>query len=499
MGAAVCCVSEAVSIHGSLRTPYLYDGCTSDRRLQVMSLKNQGMCWYELDRRAFLRWLGWGGGTACLAACGTSATPTGKGQKVTVTFWTPGGGGDFCAGLDAIARDFEQHHPSIAIAETQCGTGDQEFNEVLLARIAAGNPPDAVVLWTSPAALAARGSLLPLDALMQQAQYAPAENWPPAVLESCRFAGKTYGLPVTAGSCGLWYNRDMFEHKGIPAGREDFPKSWDELRRLSKEFTVWKGDTLEVAGFMPWHAVEDLATWSASNGSQLYDAAHRKYTIDAEPNVAMMEYAVDWLNQEYKGDFAKVTRSGNWEGYEIEGRQPAFIDQRQAMVLTYSWNMSLKIFAQSAYAWNIARLPLGPGGTKIVAGYWPNWLALPRGARHVEQAFAWLDYMSGVGVQAWFRNVPDLPANLKVPRDLLPTALVDGKGKAFAQDIMTFFRDQLDIATPMWDSPVQDFATDQLRRALEQIMHKVATPRNALAEAQRACQSALDKVLQASS
>src|SRR2546430_11504860 len=95
---------------------------------------------------------------------------------------------------------------------------------------------------------------------------------------------------------------------------------------------------------MPWHAVEDLATWSALNGSQLYDAAHRKYTIDAEPNVAMMEYALDWLNQEYKGDFAKVIRSGNWEGYEVEGRQPAFIDQRQAMFLTYSWNMGLKIF-----------------------------------------------------------------------------------------------------------------------------------------------------------
>ena len=192
-------------------------------------------------------------------------------------------------------------HPNIAIAETQCGTGDQEFNEVLLARIAAGNPPDAAVLWTSPSALAARGSLLPLDALMQQAQYAQAENWPSAVLASCRFAGKTYGLPVTAGSCGLWYNRDMFEHKGIPASRDDFPKSWDELRRLSKEFTVWKGDTLEVAGFIPWHAVEDLATWSALNGSQLYDAAHRKYTIDAEPNVAMMEYALDLVKRGIQG------------------------------------------------------------------------------------------------------------------------------------------------------------------------------------------------------
>jgi hypothetical protein len=46
---------------------------------------------------------------------------------------------------------------------------------------------------------------------------------------------------------------------------------------------------------------------------------------------------------------------------------------------------------------------------------------------------------------------------------------------------------------------VQDFATDQLRRALEQIMHKVVTPKNALIETQKACQRALDKVLQAGS
>ena len=59
---------------------------------------------------------------------------------------------------------------------------------------------------------------------------------------------------------------------------------------------------------------------------------------------------------------------------------------------------------------------------------------------------------------------------------------------------MTFFHDQLDMATPMWDSPVQDFATDQIRRALEQIMHKTATPKHALAEAQKSCQGALEKV-----
>ena len=169
------------------------------------------------------------------------------------------------------------------------------------------------------------------------------------------------------------------------------------------------------------------------------------------------------------------------------------------MVLTYSWNMGLKIHTQSAYTWDMARFPVGPGGSKTVAGYWPNWMVIPKGSRHGEQAFAWLNYMGGTGVRAWFHHFPDLPANLKVPRDLLPTALIDGKGKTFAQDIMNFFRDQLDIATPMWDSPVQDYAMDQIKRALEHIMYKVTTPKNALTEAQKSCQGALEKVLKASS
>ena len=448
----------------------------------------------SLDRRAFLGLVGFAAGTALLAACGA---PSNGGDKVMLTFWTPGGGGDFCARLDAIAADFHDHYPSLSVGPTQCGAGEQEFTEVLLARVAAGNPPDAALLWTSPAALGARGSLLPLDELMRRAQYAQAENWPAAVLASCRFEGKTYGLPITAGSCALCYNRDLFEQRGIPSGRNDFPKTWDELRRLSREFTVWKEDRLEIAGFIPWHVAEELPVWSALNGSHLYDAVNRRYTIDAEPNIAMMAYAVDWLNEEYQGDFAKVNRSGNWEGYELEGRRPAFMDQRQAVVLAYSWNMGEPAHAQSAFRWDVARLPVGPGGRKTVAGYWPNWLVIPKGARHVAQAFTWLDYLSGVGVKAWVSHFPDLPTNRKVPPEILPTALIEGKGQAFARDIMTFFRGQLDLATSMWDSPVQDFATDQIKRALEQIMYKVMRPRDALAEAQKACQRALEKVLKA--
>jgi ABC-type glycerol-3-phosphate transport system substrate-binding protein len=145
--------------------------------------------------------------------------------------------------------------------------------------------------------------------------------------------------------------------------------------------------------------------------------------------------------------------------------------------------------------WNVASFPVGPGGSQTTSGYWPNWLVVPKGSRNPEEAFNYLDYMSAEGIKVWFSNIPDLPTNKNVPTDLYPKLTADKRGVEFAQEMTDFFRGQLDIATPMWNSPIQDFANDQVGRALEQIYTKTATVSDALAEAQEACQTELDNLL----
>ena len=82
-------------------------------------------------------------------------------------------------------------------------------------------------------------------------------------------------------------DQELLESKGIPSDRASFPKTWADLRALSKEFTQWDGDTLVSMGILPKPAdAVEFAIVSASNGGQLYDAANQRYTIDAEPNVA---------------------------------------------------------------------------------------------------------------------------------------------------------------------------------------------------------------------
>jgi hypothetical protein len=90
--------------------------------------------------------------------------------------------------------------------------------------------------------------------------------------------------------------------------------------------------------------------------------------------------------------------------------------------------------------------------------------------------------------------VPDLPTNRQVP-DLVPEIVVEKRGEEFAKDIVSFFRGQLDVATPMWDSPVQNFAIDQLLQAMERIFNKQAAPQEVLAETQQVCQAELERVI----
>ena len=467
-----------------------------------------------VNRRDFLKIAGLTGGASVLAACATKAEPTQEQvveevaaqpeEKIELSFWTPGGSDVYCQGFGTIAANYMAENPNIVLTETQCNPTGENYTEVLLANIAAGSPPDATIVWNSPVSYAVRGALVPLDESMSVSKYSQVDAWPEGVLASCIYDGKVYGLPVAAGTYGLFYNEEMFEKFGFSSKRDDFPKTWDELRRLSKEFTKWNGDLLETSGFIPWGSPGDwygmaveFPIWAHTNGSKVFDSTEMKYSINSEQNIEMMHYALDWWDEMYNGDLVAVQTSANWGGYaDGEGRPPAFQENRYAIHNNGFWLCSDMYAAEFKFErWNVGRYPVGPSGSETASGYWPNWLVIPKGSAHIKEAFDYLDYMSAIGIQTWFDNIPDLPTNANVPDTLVPSLVAEHRGEEFAKEITDFFRSQLEISIPMWNSPVEDFYLDQLSRALEQIIAKAATPEDALGEAQRACQDELDKVL----
>ncbi len=471
-----------------------------------------------LSRRRFLQLMGMGGAAVVLGACGgseevaqttaaagtiptTAGATTAAPAPVSLDFWLPGGSDPFCQGFRTVADAFAASGSGITVEDVLCGVADDEdFNERLLANLAAGTPPDAVVIWSPPVVMASLGALEPLDALMAASKNSKVENWPEGVLASCRWDGQIFGLPATASSYAIFYNEEMLEGKGIPSGRDAFPKTWDELKALSAEFVQWDGDTLVSAGMIPPYDAVEAAIWSATNGGVLYDAESRQVRLNSEENIEMLDFGLQWLNEQYKGDWVAMDASGNYlgGGYVDElGRPPAFQSGHHLAMVGGFWVAADMYSVELAgwERWNVAGFPVGPSGTSTASGFWPNWCAIPRGASNPEASFEWLDYLVVEGMSTWFSQVPDIPTNRLAPDDLFPQSVADQRGDEFATDITRFFTAQLDVAAPMWTCPVQDFMHDQLYTAISAVMLKDATPKEALDAAQEATQAELDSLL----
>ncbi len=469
-----------------------------------------------VSRRRFLQLMGMGGAAVVWSACGgseevaqttaaagtspTTAAPT-TAAPVSLDFWLPGGSDPFCQGFRTVADAFAASGSGVTVEEVLCGVADDEdFNERLLANLAAGTPPDAVVIWSPPVVMASLGALEPLDDLMAASKNSKVENWPEGVLASCRWDGQIYGLPATASSYAIFYNEELLESKGIPSGRDDFPKTWDDLKALSAEFVRWDGDTLVSAGMIPPYDAVEAAIWSATNGGVLYDAESRQVRLNSDENIEMLDFGLQWLNEQYKGDWVAMDASGNYlgGGYVDElGRPPAFQSGNHLAMVGGFWVAADMYGVELAgwERWNVAGFPVGPSGTSTASGFWPNWCAIPRGASNPEASFEWLDYLVVEGMSTWFSQVPDIPTNRLAPDDLFPQSVADQRGDEFATDITRFFTAQLDVAAPMWTCPVQDFMHDQLYTAISAVMLKDATPKEAMDAAQEATQAELDSLL----
>ncbi|MHB0875404.1 MAG: twin-arginine translocation signal domain-containing protein [Anaerolineae bacterium] len=466
-------------------------------------------------RRSLLKASAVGTAAAVVAACGATPAPAATsqvaatsapadatqapaatavaGQVTEIEFWCAWGESPEMQELRAIVAEFESKHADIKVNLLVGGPGGGDYNELLLARIAAGNAPDAASLFTPPVGFAARGSLDEIDDLMATADYAKPDKFWMQVLNTCKFRGKTFGLPFSAASYGVFYNVDMVEAAGLPGDRESFPKTFDEMQEWSAKFVQWEGTDLKQAGFLPWSESWVFPVWSGLNGSQWFAAKDEAYSINSAENVALLESWVSWLEDQYHGDIDYVNSLGTWDVADAGNWYKKMTPFGQGG----AWNTSYPFmkYDTAGFNWDVAKFPVGPNGSKSVTGFWPNWFVQPVGGKKRQQAFLLNEYFCTVGMPIWYKVVFDTPAWLDFPTDVITQNLVDNVGQEKAQDLHNFFRDYLNDAVEMWTSPIEDFGTDQVNRAVDQVIHKAKAPQEALDEAQSVTQAKLEETL----
>lgn len=472
----------------------------------------------NLGRRAFLRLAAVGGGATLLAACGGSApSAVSSAAAGSAAAEEAGAGASAAADVPSAAAPageqvtiewanrftsevtqqviplmvtaFEQQYPNIKVNYQNPGVSEG-YEEQMLARTAAGDPPDVIIAISTPTEAAARGSLVDISDYMQNAQVAKPEAFFAGPLSSCQWQGKTYGLPSSAGAGAIFTNVGKLRDKGIPVERDQFPSTWDELKALSKEFTVSDNGAVTEAGFIPFIGNNWLyPVWSALNGGQIYDVENTKYTINTENNVEWLSYWLTWLDEQYGGNLEQLATAGNWGDAYNDGM---FWAGNMAAVHSGSWVSS---DAEIPFEFEAVKFPVGPSGSKSVTGFYPNWWVIPTGAKHPQEAFFFLEFVATKGWETWYKYILDTPSWKDFPPDVLTDKLVEAVGEAKAGELNSFFSDYLGDAIPMWNSPVEAFAQQTLDNSVAEVLNKKKAPQQALDEAQQLCQAKLEELV----
>lgn len=455
-----------------------------------------------LNRRQFLKLAGVAGSAALLAACAKKAveTPTEvatveapPAEKVTISWWNQFSTPTCVEVFPKVVQDFMTANPNITVEFEISGgpPGGGDYTEVLLTRIAAGNPPDSITLWTPPSQFGAQGALMAIDSNMDSAKVAKKDAFYEGPIKSCQWKGQTYGLPASAGPGNMFFNKKHFEEAGLSTKREDFPATWDALKEAATKLTKKDAAGLVAqAGFVPWPNRWLDPVWAGLNGGQIFDPENIKYLIDSENNVELMKYWLSYLDDLYGGDVEAFNTIANWGDVYPNG---AFNLGVESIETSGSWAPA---DAAIPFDFEIAKFPVGPKGTKSITGFWPNWWALPKATPHPNEGFLFSEYMCTDGWITWYINgTMDTPAWKGAPADIWCKAVEIKFGLERAKDFNKFYTDYLTDTAVMWTSPVEDFASTTLGQAVDEILHKVKTPEQALKDAQDTIQKKLDETL----
>jgi N-acetylglucosamine transport system substrate-binding protein len=185
---------------------------------------------------------------------------------------------------DTIAEDFMKDYPGTKINIT----ASPKIAELVRPKIVAGNPPDFIYIAGSDNTPILDGlvkdkALLDLSDVFNE----PAEKGGaplkdkilPGVLESRSSSpygdGKIFMAPYNFGVMGLWYNKTLFDKKGIAA-----PKTWDEFFALNATAKDNGRALFTYQGLYPGYLEEMIVPAIYSVGGQA--ALDQFYNYDPE-------------------------------------------------------------------------------------------------------------------------------------------------------------------------------------------------------------------------
>jgi multiple sugar transport system permease protein len=411
--------------------------------------------------------------------------------------------------LDAQVAEFEKRNPDIDVSLLSMGAGSMNPQKLMTA-IVGGVPPDVINQdrftigdWAS------RDTFRPLDDFIAQDKNKPdgirAADYYSAAWQEAEYKGKVYAIPNGIDDRMLFYNRKMLRE----AGYKEPPQTWEELLEVARKLTKSRSKgAYERIGFIPNYGNSWLYLYSWQNGGEFMSPDGRKCTLNNEHSVGALKYMVKVYDE--LGGYSNVSIFQS--GFQGEEQDP-FFTGKVGMVITGNWILNGIARYAPGLDFGVAPPPVPAarlrgegrfkGQPKFITWSGGFSLAIPKGARHTQEAWRFIKWMNsleatilGNKIQKAYNESKGRPfvfsytANQKINEELLrqfPLAnknLQDGQ-KAFL-DMLPYgkFRPVTFVGQTLWDAHV---------RAFEQAAQHEKTPQQAMDEQTHLVQQELDK------
>ena len=328
---------------------------------------------------------------------------------------------------DGIAA-FEKENPNIKVNYTP-GLAGSEYNAKLLSSAAAGSLPDVMfVSAESYRAIVSKGALW--DITDQFDENYPLDDFIDSSRQIMEVDGHVYGISSCTVSPIVYYNKDVFDQKGIDYPSADPENCWtiDEFRDVAKKLT-----SDDIYGVYGLETVADtLNAQLLSNGGTRYNEDYTKSTMNSPENKEVFE-----IIKAIRTEDGSAPDASTLDAVGMSAKQ-MLQTGKVAMLVDGSW--SLQELAASDM--NIGMAPLPSYGKVLTTGQ-AHLHCIAETSKHKDEAWQFLQFLSGMDYQgALVKSGLWMPNRYSMYEDDAVAQWYDEKvhGDSYKQ-MLTYFRD----------------------------------------------------------
>jgi len=373
------------------------------------------------------------------------------------------------------------------------GFDEQKF----LAAVASGNPPDLVYMPRNfIGQYAKRRALVPLTTCIRGQRIAMSQFRQFATRE-VTLNGVVYGIPEFNQSRTVIINRKARIAAKLSLNAFN-TTNWNTIRATNQKLMRRSGGKISRIGFDP-KLPEFFPLWAKANGVDLLSANGRTSNLDSPKAIAALTFAMSLINAH-----------GGWGPFKSFRDTWDFFGAKNQLMENQigAWPMEEFYFgtlARVSPAVRIDAVPFRARSGKTINYSTGNSWAIPRGADSTAAACEWMKVMTATNT--WVRaaearkaarkaqGAPFLPvwtANKNADRAIVQRVYEPQGNRDFNRAVAMLLRVQGSGFIIPASAAGQEFESIW-RGAVERVMNRQQTPAQALRQADRAAQAALNR------